>query len=448
MDPILALLLGLVVGVALGGVIGALVARSRRQADAAAVDPAVVEARHAALVAELRGSLEAQLAAAEATLAGAREQLAQSQVQVADLLERERIEARKRAEADQAESKVLQALTPVQEVLRTMQQKVTELETQRSQQHGEITQQLKSATESEERLRATAESLASALRSNSTRGVWGETQLRRLVEAAGLLEHVDFVEQESVKSDAGAGRIDMVVHLSDGKDLAIDSKVPFDAYLEASSIPLTATGAEAERRERKMAEHVKALRGHVDQLAKREYWSGLATSPELVIGFIPSEALLASALEADPALLDHAFRKNVALASPVTLWAVLKTIAYSWRQEAMSQDAKRIFDLSTELYSRLRTLAEHSDALRRSIESTVNNYNKFSASLESRVLVTARKIETSGDPALAIPTAQGIDETPRQLTAPELNAFPDEPQLPSPDRPLSAIRDDEADKTA
>lgn len=428
MDPLLALLIGLAVGVLLGAIIGALVVRARAAGQTRAdVDPALLEARHAQLVAELRseeasarGEIEKQLAGSMAGLDALSAQLRGAQEQYRELVDRTRREAEERATAAQGESKVLQALTPVQETLRTMQAKVTELETQRTLQHGELTQQLRSSLESESHLRATAESLASALRGNSTRGAWGEAQLRRLVEAAGLLEHVDFTEQSSVASDVGAGRIDMVVHLSDGKDLAIDAKVPFDSFLKANEIPLTATGAEGDLRRRLLSEHVKAMRGHVDALAKREYWAGLATSPDLVIGFIPSESLLATALEHDPGLLDYAFRKNVALASPVTLWAVLKTVAYSWRQEAMSKDAKRIFDLSSELYSRLRVLADHSESLRRAIESTVSNYNKFASSLESRVLVTARRINENGDPSLQIAEASGIDATPKPITASDL----------------------------
>lgn len=396
MDPVVALVIGLLVGAVLGVVIGLLLARSRK-------DPAATS--------DALSSLASQAAAAQATATALRDQVEQ-------LLGHQKVQQDK-AERD---NRVLQVLTPVQEALRTMQTQVNELERERTTQFGAISQQLQSARQSEEQLRATAESLASALRSNSVRGVWGETQLRRVVEAAGLIEHVDFIEQANVQSDVGRGRIDMVVQLSDRKSLAVDSKVPFDSYLLAQQIPLTATGEEAERRARLMSEHVRALRGHIDALAKREYWEGLADSPDLVIAFIPSESLLSSALEFDPGLLDYAFRKNVAVASPVTLWAVLKTVAYSWRQESLTADAKKLFDLGKELYKRIATLAEYSEALRRSIESTVNNYNKFSSSLETRVLVTARKLNDASDPTLSIAESRGIDEAPKALTAPELLA--------------------------
>ncbi|HEY5230544.1 MAG TPA: DNA recombination protein RmuC [Galbitalea sp.] len=401
MDPVVALIIGLAVGLVLGVLVGWLISRTRGRG---ATDTNALS------------TLQSQAAGAAATAAALRDQVDQ-------LLQQQKLN---QAKSDE-DNRILQVLTPVQEALRTMQTQVGELERERTTQFGAISQQLLSARQSEEQLRATAESLASALRSNSVRGVWGETQLRRVVEAAGLIDHVDFIEQASVQSDVGRGRIDMVVQLSDRKSLAVDSKVPFDSYLLAQQIPLTATGEEAERRARYMTEHVRALRGHIDALSKKEYWEGLADSPDLVIAFIPSESLLSSALEFDPGLLDYAFRKNVAVASPVTLWAVLKTVAYSWRQESLTADAKKLFDLGKELYKRVSTLAEYSESLRRSIEATVNNYNKFSASLETRVLVTARKLNDAGDPTIQIAESRGIDETPKALTAPELLAEVAEP---------------------
>ncbi len=422
MDPIIALLAGLAVGVILGGVIGVLVARSR----AVAVDPAVAEARHAAALAQLQADeravqaqLAAERAAIHATADALREQVSTLQTQYRELMDRQRADAQAQTEREQRESKVLQALTPVQESLRTMQHKVTELEAQRALQHGELAQQLKSATESEERLRSTAESLASALRSNSTRGVWGETQLRNVVQAAGLIERVDFDVQASISSDAGAGRPDMVIHLPGGKNIAVDAKVPFTAYLEANQIPATATGEEGARREALIKQHVRVMRGHIDTLASKAYWAGLDASPELVIAFIPSESLVSSALEADPGIMDYAFGKRVALASPVTLWSVLKTVAFSWQQDVLTDQAKTLFDLGKELYQRLATLSEHADKLRRSIDSTVNSYNQFANSLETRVLVTARKLNAL-DESKVLGEAKTIEQSARQLTAVEM----------------------------
>lgn len=444
MDPILALLLGLAAGVILGTVIGLLVARSR----ATTVNPALLEARHAAALAQLQAEeravqaeLAADRAAIHATADALRDQVATLQRQHAEILDRQRTDAQAQAEREQRESRVLQALTPVQESLRTMQHKVTELETQRSQQYGQIAEQLKQTQLSGEQIRVTTESLASALRSNSTRGVWGETQLRNVVQAAGLIERVDFDVQHSINSDAGAGRPDMVIHLPGGKNIAVDAKVPFTAYLEASQISVTATGEEGARREALIKQHVKVLRGHIDTLSSKAYWAGLEASPELVIAFIPSESLVSSALEADPGIMDYAFGKRVALASPVTLWSVLKTVAFSWQQDVLTDQAKTLFDLSKELYGRLATLSEHADKLRRSIDSTVASYNQFANSLETRVLVTARKLGAL-DESKVIGTAATIESGAKPLTAIEMElASLDEldgvarPELDIPDLP-------------
>ncbi len=438
MDPIIALILGLVAGVILGGFATMLLLRNRAAVSAVSVEPpAVVDARHAAELAQVRASeagvqaeIRADLAAAEARVDALREQVGGLQDQYRELTERHRAEQLAQTERERSESKVLQALAPVRESLSDMQKKVTELEAQRSHQHGELTQQLKSATESEERLRSTAESLASALRSNSTRGVWGETQLRSVVEAAGLLERVDFDVQSSIHSDSGAGRPDMIVHLPGGKSIALDAKVPFNAYLEASQIPATATGVEGAQREALLKQHVKAVRDHITTLGGKTYWAGLDASPELVIAFIPSESLVSSAMETDPSIMEFAFSKRVALASPVTLWSVLKTVAFSWQQDVLTQDAKVLFDLSRELYSRLSTTASHIEKLGRSIERTVKDYNGFVGSLERQVLPTARKLNAL-DESKVIGVLDGIEEAPRELTAFELVSELTPIELPS-----------------
>jgi DNA recombination protein RmuC len=412
----------------LGAVIGLLLARARRTDSPAGVDPALLASQHEIALAAVRADgfaeqsmLRAELAAIQATAVALKEQVAGQQDQYRELMERHRLEQAAEAERQQKESRVLQALTPVQESLRTMQAKVTELETQRSRQHGELSQQLRTATESEERLRSTAESLASALRNNATRGVWGETQLRNVVQAAGLIERVDFDVQSSISSDAGAGRPDMVIHLPGGKNIAVDAKVPFNSYLEASQIAVTATGDEGARREQFIRQHVKAVRAHIDTLGSKAYWAGLDASPELVIAFIPSESLVSSALEADPGIMDYAFSKRVALSSPVTLWSVLKTVAFSWQQDVVTQEAKMLFETSRELYGRLSTLASHVDKLGRSIESTVKNYNGFVGSLERQVLPSARKLNVL-DESKVLGTHVEIEEFPRDLSAYELVA--------------------------
>ena len=370
-----------------------------------------------------RSELSARAAAAETARDALGAQLEQQRALQRELSLQARDEQAARDERERREQSVLRALAPVQESLASMQQKVEDLERERHHQYGSLAEQLRRAQESDEALRSTTESLAGALRSNATRGVWGETQLRRIVESAGLTRYVDFDLQASVTSDAGAGRPDMIIRLPGGKALALDAKVPLDAYLEASAIPETAQGEEGARRRALLDRHVKAVRAHVDALAKKAYWAGLDASPEFVICFVPSESLLSSALAQDPTLLDHAFGKRVALASPVNLWAVLKTVAYTWTQQDVSSEARELLALGTQLYERLGSLTGHADDLRRAIERTVDTYNKLVGSLESRVLVTARRFPGIDETKLsAVDAPAAITGAPRRLTAPEFVA--------------------------
>ncbi|WP_336632614.1 MULTISPECIES: DNA recombination protein RmuC [unclassified Microbacterium] len=370
-----------------------------------------------------RTALTARAVSAEAGQRSLSEQLEQQRALTRELGDQSRADHAAQQDRERREQVLLRALAPVQETLQSMQHKVDELERERQAQYGSIAEQLRRSHEADEALRATTESLAGALRSNATRGVWGETQLRRVVESAGLTRYVDFDTQSSLTSDAGAGRPDMVVRLPGGKAIAVDAKVPLDAYLEASAIPVTAQGEPGALRAQLLQKHVKAVRAHVDALAAKRYWTGLESSPEFVICFIPSESLLAAALEEDPSLLDYAFGRRVALASPVNLWAVLKTVAYTWTQQDVSTEARRLFDLGNELYQRLGGLASHADDLRRAIERTVDTYNRFAGSLESRVLVSARRFPGIDDTKLDATAAPApIEKLPRKLTAPEFTA--------------------------
>ena len=321
------------------------------------------------------------------------------------------------------ENKLLEAIAPVRFHLEQMQQVVTRLEKDRTEQFGTIQEQLKNAIDSDAALRKQTQALSQALSSNNIRGVWGETQLRKLVELAGLIKHADFDEQASFSTDTGSGRADMVINLPGGKSLAIDSKVPFNSYQEASTISDLASGEELARRNRLIDEHVKAVKGHVDALSSKSYWTGLNASPDFVIAFVPSESLLSAALDADPALLEYAFKKNVALASPVSLFSVLKTINYIWRQNVDETQVRTMIKLGKELYERVGKVAEHADKLGRSITATVKDYNTFVSSLESRVLVTARKLNDLDENALGteeIPAPKELDSAPQSLTASEL----------------------------
>lgn len=354
----------------------------------------------------------------EIELAGANARATELQNQI-EQLQRERAD---RDERDRAENRLLQVLTPVKAQLEQMQSTVARLEKDRVEQFGTIQQQLKNAIESDEALRKQTQALASALSSNSLRGVWGETQLRKLVELAGLLRHADFDEQASISTNVGSGRADMVINLPGGKSLAIDSKVPFNAYQEAASISELASADELARRTKLLDEHVKAVKSHIDALASKAYWTGLQNSPDFVIAFVPSESLLSAALDADPTLLEYAFKKNVAVASPVSLFSVLKTISYIWRQNADESSVRAMIKIGKELYERVGVVANHADKLGRSLLTTVKDYNQFVSSLETRLLVSARKLNDLDESQLAVEelaSPKAIETTPTALTAAE-----------------------------
>ncbi len=352
----------LVVGLAVGVLLGWLVAKLGKKAGPA-TDGAIEAATLLATKTEAVHRLEAQVA-----------------------------ELKAQAQKD-AENNLLAAeIKPVKESLAAMTQTVADLQRQRTAQVGELQEQIRSVVESNENIRKEAAQLSQAMSSNSVRGVWGETQLRRLVELAGLLKHADFDEQATIATGDSSGRADMIIRLPGGKSLAIDSKVPFNSYQAASAISELATGEEALRRKKLLDEHVKAMKSHIDALSTRSYWTGLDASPDFVIAFVPSESLLSAALECDNTLLEYAFKKNVALASPVSLFSVLKTINYIWRQNADEGSLRTMIQLGKELYERVGKVTELADKLGRSIGSTVKDYNAFVSSFERRMLVTARKL--------------------------------------------------------
>ncbi|SEF03379.1 DNA recombination protein RmuC [Arthrobacter alpinus] len=312
-------------------------------------------------------------------------------------------------------SNVLQALGPVSEKLNAVQRQVALLERDRVEQYGQLAEQLREAKDADAKLLATTSSLASALRSNSARGKWGEVQLRRVVEAAGMLAHVDFSEQVHTATDDGVHRPDMVVRLPGGKELVLDAKVPLTSFLNAhESAGSEAGGVEAQQH---MLRHAKAVRAHIDALGSKKYWTSAKNSPELVICFVPVESILSSALTADPELLDYAMARNVVLASPISLLAILKSVAFSWRQDVLTESAKELFELSAQLYTRLGTMGEAVSAVGVSLKSSVDRYNKLVGTLESRVLPTARKLNALDPKTLESPAQ--VEVTPRMLTAPE-----------------------------
>lgn len=389
----------LVVGAGVG-VLGTLVWRSRHD------DAGLREAHDAA--AEAR---------AEAAAAVAR----------AEVLERGLGSEETRRARDEA---VLRALGPVSERLATMQKSVTVLERDRVDQYSQLSEQLERAARMDAELLRTTSSLAGSLKDSSRRGAWGEVQLRRVVESAGMLRHVDFDEQVVL----GSGRPDLVVWLPGGKSVAVDAKVPLDKLLQAHRVDASADPASARERAGLLAEHAKALRGHVMALGDRRYQDSLPGSPELVVCFVPSESVLAEALQADGSLLDDAFSRGVVLASPGTLLAILKGLAVSWRQELVTQNARELLAEAQELHRRLGTLSGHLDKLGSSLRTSVENYNRFVGAVQSRVLPSVRRIGEL-DPGLpegatvpfesASPVEAAPRPTPAELT--ELAATADHP---------------------
>lgn len=357
-------------------------------------------------------------------------QLAQAQSAEQTRIEREREKAAAEAERRQTESerqlreqsKVLSALAPVQKNLDALQEKVSQIEEGRKREMGALGEQLKGLGEQQARLDRETSSLSAALRNNKVRGAWGEAQLRNIVESAGLLEHVDFDTQVVVAdADGHTQRPDMVIHMPGGKTIPIDAKAPYADYQRACEIPDTASQEELARKADLLRAHAKAVREHVKVLGDKTYWNAFSDAPDFVIAFIPNESLLQAALETDPTLMDDAFARKVALTSPITLWAVLKSVAYAWQQQSLTDDAKMLFDLSRELYERFAVLGERATKLGTAITRTVGAYNAFASSLESRVLVTARKLQRV-DQGKVIESVEIIPSEKadiRELTAPE-----------------------------
>ncbi|GAB3866809.1 DNA recombination protein RmuC [Nocardioides maradonensis] len=366
-----------------------------------------------------RSALQSELASAQATLTELREALAQAQAQHRQLVEEGRRTQAEREKAESGQTQVLKTLTPVLEHLRSMQGKVDDLERARVKQHTELATQIQQTQRSVEESRKAADTLSQVLKNNAVRGAWGETQLRTLVETAGLLNRVDFDLQASVVADSGDRRPDMVINLPGGKQMAIDAKVPYNAFMDAQR-----EGIDPEARQRLLEDHARKVRGHVDVLARKGYWTGLDVSPEFTVAFIPNEQLLNAALEVDPSLMEHAFKQGIVLATPTNLWGLLKTVAFTWKQEALTEDAQHLFELGQQLYRRILKLAEHVDKLGRSIQRSVKDYNAFTGSLERSVLPAARKLNAA-DPISTIPAPMELEEAPRSLTAGDFEAIAD-----------------------
>lgn len=304
---------------------------------------------------------------------------------------------------------------PLKETLARVEAQLRDSDEARARSHAALAEQVHLARQTSEQLRTQTQALVTALRRPEARGRWGELQLRRVVELAGMTARCDFDEQVSVNSGDGTVlRPDMVVRLAGGKNIVVDSKVSLAAYLEAAE-----TDDETVRSAR-MDAHARHVREHVDRLASKAYWAALSPSPEFVILFIPGEAFLAPALERDLGLLEYALTRRVHIATPTTLVTMLRTAQYAWQQAALSDNARAVFDLGRQLYERIGALGKHMDRLGRSLTSAVSAYNQTVGSLENRVLASARRLNDIGlvDSELTGPDV--VEDQTRALTAPEL----------------------------
>lgn len=334
----------------------------------------------------------------------------------------------------QGDASVLQALAPVRAQLEQMTQRVDQMEQIRARQHGALAEQLRESAQRETELARTTASLEGALRSRSARGTWGEVELARILEASGMMPHVDFAEQRSigsltqgrgrggVTSSGDLGRPDVTIHLPGQGFLALDAKAPMDAYLRACAIEESGEDAESRRRA-ELSAHAKALRFHVEALAGRDYARSLGASPELVILFVPSEAALSAALRTDASLLDDAMARGVALCSPVTLLAVARTCATAWARTSINEQADQVIALGRELYERLGVVAGHMENLGKHLAKTVDFYNKTVSSMESRLLASARSVSALEEASKKTMTVTPIDPDAAQVrsfTKPEL----------------------------
>lgn len=351
--------------------------------------------------------------------------------------ERDRFAAERASSAD--DRAVAAELAPLRHTLDRVAEHVNVLERDRVEQFGAVGAVLREVNERTHALGQQTATLSGALNSSGTRGVWGEVQLRRVLQHAGMLEKCDFEEQvSSVSRHDATVRPDVVIHLPGDKTLVIDAKAPLDAFLRAQGTDLAPNEREAH-----LKQHATALRGHVDTLVSKAYWSAFDNSPELVICFVPSDAVLAVALQTQPDLYDHAQSRKIVLASPATLLAVLRATAFAWQQDALNANAAQVLRLGTELHSRLATMGKHVTTMGSSLRKSVDSYNQMVGTMESRVMVTSRKMVELGVVEEAVPTIPAVDSAVRPLTHADLlsaeltEATPSRTDVDLPDVPAT-----------
>ena len=425
----MALAIGIIIGVALGAlaVFAVLTKRTGAQQAALATERASASAAKDE-VERLRGeteSLRTNVSKAEAEAASQRARV--EALEVARLEDRSTFDEQIKTATNEVIAQGSARLTelaaerfkgevdPLKVVLERYEVQLRDLETKRERAYSSVDDHLKRLTASEESLRRETAALVTALRSPQTRGLWGEQQLRRVVEYAGMLEHCDFNEQVSSTTEDGRQRPDLVVHMPDGANLIVDSKVPLDAYLRIVEADDDAT------RKAEAKEHARQLRSHIDALAKKDYSALHGTeSTGFVVCFVPGEALVTTAFEADPELFDHAMKKNVLISGPVNLIALLKTVNVGWRHESLAKEAAAIHDAGLTLHRYLKTFAEHLGKVGKGINAAAENYNKAIGSMESRLLPASRAFENLKLVDQAVEAPERVDHHAVEISRPEL----------------------------
>jgi len=303
---------------------------------------------------------------------------------------------------------------PIAQTLKKVDERLGQAERERIEAYSRLSEQVTA-------LGSTATMLSRALRTPAVRGRWGEMQLRRVVEIAGMLQRCDFDEQAGLRSDTGRLRPDLIVHLPGGKRIVVDAKAPLEAFLDAQECP------DEQARTMKLQAHARQVRDHMEKLGSKAYWESLGDSPDMVVMFLPGETLFSAALQHDLTLIEHGLQQRVLLASPITLIALLTTVAHTWRQEALTENYREVARLGKELHDRLATFTEHFDDVRKKLDGAVQSYNKATASFESRVLVSARRLkELEVTTTSELPQLEPIDTIPRVLKESRLMGLPEE----------------------